>query len=109
MTEWFIVANSFAAPFCSDQSTGFVAATNPRAALLQFAAAYRHPAGLYAADCFASADGYHKGAKPLARWLSNHAAAVAKATCVRSDEPGHLEIDGKRVIVSNPKDGTVLE
>ncbi len=49
MSEFFIVANSFAAPFISDESTHYVKARTAPLALEQFAAKYNHPAGLYAA------------------------------------------------------------
>ena len=59
--EFFVVTNSFAAPFCSDQGTQFVEAADAEMALLKVAKEYKHPAGLYAADCYRSADAYHKG------------------------------------------------
>lgn len=108
-TEYFIVATSFAAPFVSDDSTSFETALTPASALVQFARRYKHPAGLYAALAYASATAYHKGAQPLARWLSNHAAKIdaAKPTMILVHGPGSMELDGKAVTVKNPKDGFV--
>jgi hypothetical protein len=108
-TEYFIVATSFAAPFVSDDTTSFETALTPASALTQFAKRYKHPAGLYAALAYASATAYHKGAEPLARWLSNHAAKIesAKPTMVLVHGPGCMELDGKAVTVKNPKDGSV--
>jgi hypothetical protein len=106
-TEYFIVANSFAAPFVSDQSTGFEAASTPVLALSQYADRYKHPAGLYAAQVYASADAYHKGEKPIARWLSNHARRIEEAHpgSICSHGPGSIELDGKAVTVKDPKSG----
>lgn len=110
MTEMFIVANSFAAPFCSDQSTHFVSARTPGAALVQFAKDYTHPFGLYSAVVYESATAYHKGEPALARWLSNHAQAIEtrKSMTVLSHGPGSLELDGKAVTVRDPKAGAVV-
>lgn len=106
-TEYFIVANSFAAPFCSDQSTGFQLGLTPMGALQDYAACYTHPAGLYAAMAYESATAYNKGEKPLARWLSNHARKIdtARPTLICSEGPGALRLDGKTVTVKNPKAG----
>lgn len=71
--EYFIVANSNAAPFVSDTSTQFVTAATPQDALTKFAAEYTHPAGLYAANCYESADSYHKSGPVLAEWRSGRA------------------------------------
>ena len=60
MAEYFVVANSFAAPLISDQSTEYVQGESPADALERFAAEYKHPAGLYAAALYESADAYHK-------------------------------------------------
>lgn len=73
MKEYFIVANSFAAPFFSDTSTHFYHADSPEEALERFSKKYSHPAGLYAASAFKSSDDYHKNKNPLCRWLSNKA------------------------------------
>jgi hypothetical protein len=97
--------NSFAAPFVSDLSTAFEQAENPVTALTQYAARYRHPAGLYAAAAYASAEAYHKGEPMLARWLSNHARATMGATMVLSHGPGKVEVDGRAVTITQPKKG----
>lgn len=76
MTEYFIVANSFAAPFISDTSKGFVEANSPEEALNKFAENYTHPCGLYAAVCYKDANAEAKRERVLARWLST-AAMVA--------------------------------
>jgi hypothetical protein len=110
--EYFIVANSFAAPFVSDQSTAFRTARTPAGALLDFAATYRHPTGLYAAAAYRSADAYHKREPPLARWLSNQAKAMERRTESSfrhdGDEPGSLTIDGKSHAVDDPKAGAIV-
>lgn len=73
MTEYFIIANSFAAPFFSDTSNGYVLADTPQNALLKFIKKYKHPAGLFAAIVFNNADDYHKNKPHLVRWMSNAA------------------------------------
>lgn len=111
--EFFIQAMSFAAPFVSDESSGFVEAESPQKALEKFAAEYTHPAGLYSANCYASADAYHKGEERLAQWLCNHEQAKQKATegkggySYRGNGAGKFEIDGKEIEVENPKAGSV--
>lgn len=106
-TEYFIVANSFAAPFVSDQSTSFAVGLTPLSALSAFADDYAHPCGLYAAEAYASADAYHKREKPLARWLSNHARGIEerKPTLLVSHGPGSVEIDGRATTIKEPKAG----
>ncbi len=113
MKEYFIMANSFAASFFSDQSDAYVKAPSPEKALEKFAENYKHPAGLYAAACYSSADAERKGKKPLARWMCNHEQEKQKLTtgnCYSylGNAPGDFEIDGKRVIVPNPKGGSIV-
>jgi hypothetical protein len=112
--EFFIQARSFAAPFVSDESTRFVTAPDARAALERFAADYKHPAGLYAAAAYASADAFHKGADPIARWLCNKEQALREATKGKAAysvySPGQdlLEVDGEPVVVHDPRGGSVV-
>lgn len=113
MTEYFIEANSFASPFFSDPSSAYVIAESPRAALEKFAREYSHPAGLYAARCYESADAMHKGAKVLASWLSNH-ARVKEGILEREgggsylgDGSGRFRINGTWHTVGDPKGGSV--
>jgi hypothetical protein len=113
--EFFIQANSFAAPFFSDTSWEFVTAETPEAALESFAANYEHPCGLYAAACYESADAYHKNPRePLARWLCNHEIEKQRLTkdlkgySILGHEPGRFEINGKMHVVQNPKAGRLV-
>lgn len=111
MKEYFIFASSFAAPFVSDTSTHFHKGESAGHALNDFAAnGYKHPAGLYAAAAYDSADAYHRHGPILARWLSNHARVIeeTRPTSVRSDGPGMLELDGKAVTVEKPKEGSLV-
>lgn len=73
VNEYFIIANSFAAPFFSDTSEKYVVAEDHLNALNDFVKNYSHPQGLFAAAIYPNADAYHKDEKPLARWLSNKA------------------------------------
>ena len=73
--EYFIEANSFAAPFFSDTSSCFIVAESPEKALLDFKKQYTHPCGLYAAVCYEDANAKHKGHQPLAKWVSNAATS----------------------------------
>ena len=112
--EFFVIANSFAAPFLSDQSSEFVEADTPEDALVRHADNYKHPAGLYSAVCYANADAFHKGRQPLARWLCNHAKEQSRITENMSGYsylghgPGNFEINGKHYTVEHPKDGGVV-
>lgn len=111
MQEYFITARSFAAPFVSDTSEAYVRGESPLAALRVFVETYRHPCGLYAAECWVSADAYHKRQTALATWRCNHERALRKATrrkgsySVIGHGPGSFEVDGKLITVEHPKDG----
>ena len=114
MTEFFIYSNSFAAPFFSDTDTSFITADTAEAALKRFAEAYKHPAGLYAAAAYESADAYHNGAKPLAKWLCNHEQEKARLTkdlgsySYRGDGPGRFEINGEMHTIADPRAGSLV-
>lgn len=114
MSEFFITARSFAAPFFSDESEKYVEAADARSALEQYAGTYSHGAGLYAAEAWASADDYHKGREPLARWLSNHARELARITeplhgySMLGHGPGDVEINGKRHKIADPQGGSIV-
>ena len=109
MKEYFIYANSFAAPFFSDSSTHFVKAKSAVDALRKFAKSYKHPCGLYAAAAYDNADSYHKDGKILGRWLCNQARYLldAKYTSFRQDAPGVFVLDDKPVKINKPKKGRV--
>ncbi len=68
--EYYIVANSNASPFFSDESTSWVIGIDPEFALLSFVENYKHPAGLFAANLYKDANACFKGKKPLAKWRS---------------------------------------
>ena len=112
--EYFIVANSFAAPFVSDQSESFEDAESPKKALESFVARYSHPARLFAADCYESATDFHKGKPPLARWLCNHEIALQKATkgkdcfSYTSLGPGRLKVDDELIVIDKPFEGKLV-
>lgn len=114
MSEWFIYAKSFAAPFVSDDSTDYEEAESAEQALTQFAARYTHPAGLYAATAFTSADAYHKGDKPVALWLCNHEREKQRLTkdlhgySYYGSAPGEFEINGEKHHIDNPMSGSVV-
>lgn len=114
MTEFFIFSNSFAAPFFSDSHTGYQHGESAVDALEQYAATYQHPAGLYAAMAYESADAYHKGAKPLATWLCNHERERQRLTAdlhsysYLGNGPGDFELNGERHLVADPKAGAVV-
>lgn len=118
MNTYFITARSFAAPFCSDTSEKYVEALDSADALVRFAAGYSHPCGLYAAECWNSADHAHgapgQPKEPLARWESNHLQAVTEATKGKSSYsymgsgPGKFEIGKEKYSVPNPTGGSVV-
>ena len=109
MSEYYIIAQSFAAPFCSDESRSFIEADSPEQAINAFRDRYKHPCGLFSADCYVDANAHAKGSKPLARWLSNHQIAVERVTkglgaySFLGEGPGKFQVDGKWHTVENPK------
>lgn len=113
--EFYIETTSFAAPFFSDQGYRYMMAETPAEALEKTALAYQHPAGLYAAAAYTSADAKNKGEKPLATWLCNHEIARAEITrdmpahSYLGEAPGKFSIDGKPYVIDNPKGGRVME
>jgi hypothetical protein len=78
MKEFFFVANSNAAPFFSDTTTGFVKAETAKEALKKAVGEYQHSCGLYALYIHANANDYHKGKQYLARHLSKEAKKALK-------------------------------
>lgn len=114
MTEFYIVSTSFAAPWFSDKDSAFVKAWSPGGALRKYAAAYKHPAGLYCAQCYRDANAEAKGEKPLAEWYSNHLIGLQRATKGQKGysyfgrAPGDFDVNGKAVRVKNPRGGRVM-
>jgi len=84
MPEYFVVANSFAAPFFSDLSQEYIKGKTPTEAITRFRKGYRHPMGLFAAMLYANADDFHKEKEPLLVWLSKAAKEQEKG---RNDDP----------------------
>lgn len=106
--EYFIVANSFAAPFFSETSTEFQEADSPEEALEIFAENYKHPCGLYAAAAYQDATAYHKRRSPLAKWLSKQAKWLDNKTgAIYCSIPGKIRINGITHNIDNPKEGSV--
>jgi hypothetical protein len=112
--EWFVVTNSFAAPFCSDTQHRYVEAATAADALAKVADEYRHPAGLFSAAAWPSADAKEKGAAAEATWLCNHEIELQRLTEGMASYsycgygPGDFEIDGVRHKIDNPKGGRVF-
>jgi len=71
--QFFVVAESYAAPFVSDSSKQYVHALTPSEALGTFIQAYSHPFGLYSANVYESADDYHQKKEPVAKFRSRDA------------------------------------
>lgn len=110
MNEYFIVANSFAAPFFSDNSTSYQEGESAEQALELFAERYRHPASLYAAVVYENADAYHKGKKPLAKWICNEAKFMqGKTGMINKQMIGKVQINGVMHNIDNPKEGSVIK
>jgi hypothetical protein len=113
--EWFVVTNSFAAPFCSDTGERYVTAESAADALEQVAATYSHSCGLFSAAAWPSADAMHKREKPAAQWLCNHEIERKRLTeglgaySYLGHGPGDFEIDGIRHRVPAPKAGHVIK
>lgn len=114
MTEFYIEMTSFAAPFCSDTSYKYAAASTAEEALEMAADTYKHPAGLYAANAYTSSDAKNKGEKPIAKWLCNHEAEKQRLTAglgcfsYLGHGIGDFEIDGVRHKVERPREGRVV-
>ena len=73
MNEYFIVANSLAAPMVSDESKHYVEGRTPQSAMNKFLKAYRHWVGIYSANLYNNADEYHKGESATLHFRSNKA------------------------------------
>lgn len=112
--EFFIWSNSFAAPFFSDEATGFITASTAEEALVKFAKDYSHPAGLYAANVYACSDDYHKRKPALAEWRCNHEIARLEATkglgsySFLGERPGRFRVNDDWFDVKDPKLGRVI-
>ena len=78
MPKYFIVANSFVAPFVSDTSFEYVTAKSPEDGMEKFKKRYKHPCGLYAANLYENADAYHQNKKPLVIFRSEKAIEKEK-------------------------------
>jgi hypothetical protein len=108
--EYFVNANSFAAPFFSDMSNHFVKEASPKKAMLKFVKEYKHPCGLYAANLYKNSDDYHKGKDPLVRWVCNEALFMESKTYVKvyKDRTGHIQLDDKWYDVEDPTGGKII-
>jgi len=115
MTEYFISAQTFAAPFFSDTIERYVKADTPQAAVNSFREACDHPCGLYAIACYASADAMKKGQKQLALWLCNHEIAKEKAfdetgrCSYLGHGPGKFRVGDTEYDIADPKGGQFVE
>lgn len=113
--EFYVKANTFAAPFFSDTLDGFIEADSADEALIRFVADCDHPAGVYSAVAYDSADAERKGEKHLAQWLCNHEIEKQRLTndlgaySYLGHGPGKFDIDGKRHEIESPKSGRVVE
>ncbi len=114
MMEFCIQANSFAAPFVSDTSEAFVEAETAEQALAAYVESYSHPAGLYSAIVWDSADSMMKGKPALAKWVCNQVIKIQELTkdlsgyTFRGDGPGAFEINGTRYETEDPQGGKVV-
>jgi hypothetical protein len=92
MKEYFIVATSFAAPFFSDTSKEYHKGSDPEQVLNTFARLYSHPARLFAAYLYPSADAFQKGKKATLTWLSKAAIAQMQGKEVKKKDKYEGEI-----------------
>lgn len=111
--EYFVIANSFAAPMFSDTTMEYVKGSTPREAMQKFVAEYTHPCGLYAALLYESADAYHKGKKEIVRFLCNQEIERAKLMknggSFYGKGNGVFEINGKEYRVKDWNKGKIFE
>lgn len=118
MKEYFVVANSFAAPFFSDEEEGYIKGKSPRDAMQKFVKKYSHPCGLYSAVLFTNADAFHKNKKPLCKYLCNLELEKQRLTKNLkgfsfkhesiSKDLSVIEIDYKKHSIRNPRGGKIL-
>ena len=103
MPEYFVVSNSFAAPFVSDKQFRYATGSTPQEALESFTEHYTHRRGLYSADLYSSAKDYHQSKPPLLRYRNLRPVSVDKQFHkngvvvpgpVAVVVPGHVNIDG---------------
>lgn len=73
MTEYFVHAHTYAAPFVSNTIHNYAPGDTPQAAL-DFWVAGQHNT-IYAADLYTNADAFHRGHDPLCRFASPKALA----------------------------------
>ena len=66
--EFFVYTMSDPAPFCGDGDTEYRKGKDADAVLARVIKSYDHPAGLHYAAIYESADAYHKGKKPVAKY-----------------------------------------
>ena len=111
MKEYFVVTNSFAAPFVSDTDEQYVKGKSPKDALKKIVQNYTHPCGLYAANLQKNADAKYKGEEPLVKWICNQALMIMNITKKKGSYSydglglGKFKIDGETYVVENPKGG----
>ncbi len=115
MSEYFIKATTFPAPFISETVSKFVEAPSPEKALERFVAEFQWEVGVYAANCYTDANSEHKGQEPLAQWLCNKEIAHREATkdlkgghSYYSESPERFRINGEWFTVDNPKQGRCI-
>lgn len=114
MPQYYVVTNSYAAPFFSDTDEDYVNGDTPEEALLKAVEKYRHPAGLYAANLYRNHRSKHKGDKPLVAWRCNHAIAVKDATkdlgcyTYQGKAPGHFFVNDTEYTIDDPKGGRIV-
>ena len=111
MPRYYIATKSFSAPIFSDSRVFYISAENPNEALLQLVHhEYHHPCGLYWAGVYESCG----DDRLLGEYISNRGLAEREATKDKScytfqgHDSGKFEIDGKVIIVENPKEGKIL-
>jgi len=112
--EYFIITNSFAAPFFSDTDQYYVKGKNPLDALQEAVKKYKHPCGLYAANLYQSADDFHKNKKRLAYYICNLVIEQERLTknlggysILHDRDSGgeFIKINDKKHYITNPKGG----
>jgi len=115
--EYFVVANSFAAPFFSDTAEEYTKGVDPEDAMQGFVRFYGHPCGLYSVALYKSADPFHKSQKPLCKWLCNLELEKQRLTKGKgsysflhsADKVGHfIEIDHERHYIPDPGKGCIV-
>lgn len=115
MKKYFVVTNSFAAPFMSDTEERFYKGNTPQEAIKKAIRYYNHPAGLYSAALWKNTNDYHKGKKPLVRAQCNREVFIQQKTkglggyMISSRSIDEVSINDKSFKIDDPRKMVIID